>query len=74
MLYALRLRLKRTLSIFKGIMLYALRFRLIRRIFAEISVYEKNGWFMGADHILQPELTEKLFPVFYLYTVCTTNG
>jgi hypothetical protein len=51
-----------------------LGFRLTKRIFAEISGYEKNGWFMGAHHIFQPELTEKLFPVFYLYTVCTTNG
>jgi hypothetical protein len=51
-----------------------LGFKLTKRIFAQISVYEKNGWFMGADHFLQPELTEKLFPVFNLYTVGATNG
>jgi hypothetical protein len=51
-----------------------LGFKLKKCIFAEISVYEKNTWFMGAHHIIKPELTEKLFPVFYLRTVCAANG
>jgi hypothetical protein len=51
-----------------------LGFKLKRCIFAEISVYEKNGWFMDAHRFLQLQLDEELFPVFYLYTVCAANG
>jgi len=29
---------------------------------------------MGAHPFLQPELTEKLFPVFNLYALCAANG
>ena len=59
--------------------LKALRFTLwalsLRGVFLHKSVfYEKNGWFVGAHHILQPQHTEKLFPVFYLYKVRTADG
>jgi hypothetical protein len=51
-----------------------LGFKLKRCIFAEISVYEKNGWFMGARRFLQLQFNEELFPMFYLYAVSAANG